>query len=80
MGVDMSILKLITQPFNHCIDVADDMTCQSKCCGDANSCESDTKNSRASTTISRDSDETIVPSDLSPKTPTHSRHRSRENN
>ena len=53
MGVDMSIMKLITQPFNHCIDVADDMTCQSKCCWDANSCACDTKNSRASTMISR---------------------------
>ena len=78
MGVDMSIMKLITQPFIHCIDVADDMTCQSKCCGDAGSCTCDTKNSRASPISSRDSDETIVPSDLSPKTPTHRRHRSRE--
>ena len=80
MGADISILKIKTQPFNHCIDVADDMTCQSKCCGDANSCECDTKNSRASTVISRDSDITIVPADLSPNessampTPAHSRH------
>ena len=76
----MSILKLKTQPFNHCIDVADDMTCQSKCRGDANSCTCDTKNSRASTIISRDSDATLAPSDISPKTPAHSRHRSRETN
>ena len=74
MGVDMSIMKLITQPFNHCIDVADDMTCQSKCCGDANSCTCDTKNSRASTIASRDSDTTL---DISPKTPSHSRQRSK---
>ena len=78
MGADISIIKLITKPFNHCIDIADDMTCQSKCCGDANSCACDTKNSRASTIISRDSDITIVPSDLSPQTPSHSpRPRSR---
>ena len=69
MGADISIIKLITKPFNHCIDVADDMTCQSKCCGDANSCTCDTKNSRASPISSRDSDTTL---DISPKTPSHS--------
>ena len=75
MGADISIIKLITQPFNHCIDVADDMTCQSKCCGDANSCTCDTKNSRASPISSRDSDTTL---DISPKTPLHnSRQRSK---
>ena len=74
MGADISTLKMKTQPFNHCIDVADGMTCQSKCCGDANSCTCDTKNSRASTIISRDSDATL---DISPKTPSHSRQRSK---
>ena len=72
MGADISILKLITQPFNHCIDVADDMTCQSKCCGDSGSCTCDTKNSRASPISSRDSDTTIVPPELAAKTPSHS--------
>ena len=70
MGADISIIKLITKPFNHCIDVADDMTCQSKCCGDASSCTCDTKNSRASPVPSRDSDTTI---EIAPKTPSHSR-------
>ena len=74
MGADISIFKAI----NHCIDVADDMTCQSKCCGDANSCACDTKNSRASTIRSRDSDATLAPSDVSPKSPSHARLRSRE--
>ena len=74
MGADISIIKLITKAFNHCIDIADDMTCQSKCCGDANSCTCDTKNSRASPISSRDSDTTL---DISPKTPSHSRQRSK---
>ena len=46
MGADIIILKAMFQPFNHCIDVADDMTCESPCCGDYNSCLCDTKNSR----------------------------------
>ena len=71
MGADISIIKTIRQPFNHCIDIADDMECQSKCCGDSGSCTCDTKNSRASTIISRDSDVTITPCDISPKTPSH---------
>ena len=75
MGANISIIKLITKPFNHCIDIADDMTCQSKCCGYANSCTCDTKNSRASPISSRDSDATL---DNSPKTPSHgSRQRSK---
>ena len=64
MGADISILKAVFQPFNHCIDVADDMSCQSKCCGDNSSCACDTKNSRASTIPSRDSDATITPESL----------------
>ena len=64
MGADISILKAVFQPFNHCIDVADDMSCQSKCCGDDSSCACDTKNSRASTILSRDSDATITPESL----------------
>ena len=79
MGADISILKAIFQPFNHCIDVADDMECKSKCCGDNSSCACDTKNSRASTIMSRDSDATLTPSEAaSPKTPAHSRHRPKE--
>ena len=73
MGADISILKAVFQPFNHCIDVADDMECKSKCCGDYSTCTCDTKNSRASTIISRDSDATLAPSDKSAKTPSHSR-------
>ena len=64
MGADINILKAVFQPFNHCIDVADDMSCQSKCCGDNSSCACDTKNSRASTILSRDSDATITPESL----------------
>ena len=77
MGADISIIKTILQPCNHCIEVADDMECKSKFCGNYSSCTCDTKNSRASTIISRDSDATLTPSEISPKTPSHSRQHSK---
>ena len=67
MGADISIIKTLTQPFNHCIDVADVMECKSQCCGEGNTCSCDTKNSR----VSRDSDATL--------TPAHSRQQSKYN-
>ena len=59
MGADISILKAVFQPFNHCIDVADDMECKSKCCGDYSSCICDTKNSRPQATNSRQSESSL---------------------
>ena len=74
MGADISRMKAIYQPFNHCIDVADDMTCQSHCCGDYNSCTCDTKNSRQSdSTLATLSRSTI---DLA--APAHSHHHSKD--
>ena len=54
MGADISIIKAAYQPFNHCIDVADDMQCKSNCCGDYSTCTCDTKN-----THSRQSESTL---------------------
>ena len=79
MGADISIMKAIYQPFNHCIDVADDMTCQSHCCGDYNSCTCDTKNLRP--TDSRQSDSTLTTlsrSAIDLATPAHSRQHSKD--